>query len=238
MTGPGKYCESDGVRIDYVSWPGSRPELGAVLLVPGMAAPASYWVETPGMVDCLREGGARAVIAVSLRGRGRSGCPGTGWTPEHHHGDLAAVLVAEGVARCHLIGHSAGGVYALGLALGKPGLAASVTMGDYPPVLGALTGAWVRRLEAWAIKEFHPEFPRRLAAESRRVAYSQDLQRLEAPLLVVRGMGETSLLGDDQLSLFRGARRLEIIQVQAGHDVFRSRQAQEACAAFIARADA
>lgn len=238
MTRLQRFCENGEVRIEYLAWAGTRQGLLPAVLVPGMACPASYWAETSGLVERLGGRGARTLVAVSLRGRGGSACPEKGWTPEHHHSDVLAVLAAEGIARCHLVGHSVGGAYALGLALSRPALAATVTMGDYPPFLPFLPCPWVERLEASKAKTFHPDFPRRLAAESVRVDYAPELGSLEAPLLVVQGTGETSLLGDDKLLLFGGARRLEVVQVAAGHDVFLSDEAQEACAAFLARNDA
>ena len=42
-------------------------------------------------VRAIDAAGPRKLIAVSLRGRAASDCPDSGWTPQHHQSDIAAV---------------------------------------------------------------------------------------------------------------------------------------------------
>jgi pimeloyl-ACP methyl ester carboxylesterase len=232
-----KRCDNGGVELEYLLWAGTSSTLAPVLLVPGMAAPAGAWLEPPGFAELLSEGGTRSVMAVSLRGRGASACPERGWTPAHHQLDLVAVLQAEGVSRCHLVGHSVGGVYALGLAVMKPACVASVTMGDYPPGLPRYEQAWARQLEARPEKSFHPDFPRRIVAESEPMDYSAQLRHLQPPLLVLQGTRPGALLKPAHVLRFASARDVDVVQVDADHDVFASDRARAACAAFIRSAD-
>jgi pimeloyl-ACP methyl ester carboxylesterase len=232
-----KTCNDSSVRIEYLLWPAKEPTLPAALLVPGMASAAASWLDAPGFVDALSEKGARSVVAVSLRGRGGSECPETGWTPEAHHADLTAVIAAEGIAPCHVIGHSVGGSYAIGLALERPDLVASLVVGDYPPWLRRPGPDWVRHVESMS-GELDKRFPARIAAESRDVSYGDLLPTLDIPILVLQGTEDGALLNDRDLRRFSGARRLEVVKVRSGHDVFSPKEAQRACIDFLRRADA
>jgi len=233
-----KWCTNAGVRLEYLVWPAASPRLPPALLVPGMAAPAAYWAQFPTLVSLLGHGSERSVIAISLRGTGASDCPTDGWTPEFQHGDIDAVLRAESVERCHLMGHSVGGVFALGFALGASQRVVSLTMGDFPPVIPAHTEAWARDLESWQEKHFHSDFPRRIVEASQRIDYSMRLGELEVPLLVIQGTAPGAALRDEHLSRFEGARQLRILKVPADHDVFADDSCQVACADFICQAEA
>jgi pimeloyl-ACP methyl ester carboxylesterase len=232
-----RYCENGGVQLEYLVWFGTARDL-PVLLIPGLAAPAAYWARHDDFIELLSGGGARTILAVSPRGTGGSDCPEDGWTPDHYQDDLAALLRAEFIERCHVIGHSVGAFHGLGFALRAPRVVASVTMGDFPPVLPEYGRAWVLRMNAMEPKRFHPDFPRRFAAASRRVDYTARLDELEAPLLVVQGTAAGAFLMDEHLLLLRAAPRLEVLKVDTGHDVFASTGCQGACKAFLRRVDA
>lgn len=231
-------CEHDGVRLEYVAWPARQSTRMPVLLVPGMAGSAATWHALPGFVQLLRDDGRRDVFAVSLRGRGGSSCPLTGWTAAHHHADVRGVLDAERIARCHLVGHSVGAAYVLGTALESPERVASVTLGDFGPGLPQYGDAWAARMDAVPEPGFHREFPRRLVAEAVRVDHAPRLAELQVPLLVLQGTQSGSLLSDAELRSYETAPRLEVVRVDAGHDVFSSPDAQAACARFIEASDA
>lgn len=219
------------VRIEYLAWgePGPRTP---VLLVPGMAAPADYWTQHPALLRALLEQGRR-VLAVSLRGRGGSSCPAAGYRPEDHHADMRAVLDAEAVERAHVVGHSVGAAYALGLALARPEAVVSVTMGDHPPLMRRFGLEWIERLEAMSGGAFDEAFPRRIARESASIDYSPAIGSLRAPLLVLQGTQPGALLQASHVGLFERAPRVEIVPVDEGHDVFRSARALDALTAFL-----
>jgi len=234
MTPERRDCRHGSVRLELIAWPAPAGRGLPVLLVPGMAAAAASWVAREGLVGDLRAGGERAVIAVSLRGRGGSDCPAEGWAAADQQGDLLAALDAEGVERCHVIGHSVGGSYALGLALDAPKRVASVVAGDFPPVVPAYGAAWVRRLRSWGSDaSFHRDFPRLVAAGQQRVDLAPRLGELRAPLLVLKGTREGSLLPDTALAAYAGAPGLSVVRVDADHDVFAAPAAGRACAAFL-----
>jgi 2-(acetamidomethylene)succinate hydrolase len=69
-------------------------------------------------------------MAPDMRGHGKSEKPETGYRPEDHARDLAAILNKMGISQAHIVGHSTGGRNALVFAGLYPGVALSLTIID------------------------------------------------------------------------------------------------------------
>lgn len=98
------------------------------------------------------------VVAVDLPGHGDSTSARTDWTVEEFARDVAAVLDAEAVQRCAVVGHSLGGAVAVELARLRPdaigqiiGLDSFHYLGLYP----AIEEGAARRL----LQVFEDDFP-------------------------------------------------------------------------------
>ncbi|MEW5912175.1 MAG: alpha/beta hydrolase [Thermodesulfobacteriota bacterium] len=98
--------------IQLASWPGGEPP---VLALHGLSANCRCWDTVAAAVSPLRR-----LLAVDLRGRGRSDKPAHGYSLEHHVRDMEAVLDQLGQARVALLGHSLGAYIALALAAHSP----------------------------------------------------------------------------------------------------------------------
>ncbi|MEW6426943.1 MAG: alpha/beta fold hydrolase [Thermodesulfobacteriota bacterium] len=107
-----------------------------VVLVHGLASHHAFWYS--GVMVPLRR--RYRVTAYDLRGHGKSAMPTEGYTHVAMADDLAALLDHLGIARCHLIGHSYGGLVALTFALGDPQRLLSLTLADVPVDTGAASG--------------------------------------------------------------------------------------------------
>jgi len=82
-------------------------------------------------------GGGRRVLALDLRGRGRSARDPD---PSHYDvrveaGDTLQVLAAAGIEKAVIVGTSRGGLIAMALAAFRPALLAGVVLNDVGPVL-------------------------------------------------------------------------------------------------------
>jgi len=108
-----------GARISY-----SRTGAGeTVLLIQGVGAVGDAW--TP-QVEALRY--RFNVITFDNRGIGASAITEGRLTIESMADDALAILDAEGVDRCHVVGHSMGGLIAMQLALTSPRRVKSLTL--------------------------------------------------------------------------------------------------------------
>ncbi|WP_368497550.1 alpha/beta fold hydrolase [Herbiconiux sp. A18JL235] len=130
--------ESGGVAIDYeVLGDRSRP---AVLLVHGFSSGRdANWLR-PRWGKALDETGF-SVVALDLRGHGRSGRPHSlaAYALPRFRADLVAVLDAAGVPSVHVLGYSLGARLAWDLALAHPDRVRSLALGG-PPATGSFAG--------------------------------------------------------------------------------------------------
>ncbi len=110
---------SDGARLRIVEW-GDRAD-PPVLLAHGVTATLEDWL--PVVPHLLRAG--RRVVAVDLRGHGRSTLGNDGVSTARLAADLAEVLAARDLRGAAVAGHSIGGYAALALAVHQPAVVAA-----------------------------------------------------------------------------------------------------------------
>lgn len=97
------FIDTNGIRLHYVEHPADGPTL---LLFPGLNANAVFFqgLVHAGLSPALR------VLAIDLRGRGRSDAPETGYTMQDHADDILGMLDGLGIERAVIGGHSFGGL--------------------------------------------------------------------------------------------------------------------------------
>jgi pimeloyl-ACP methyl ester carboxylesterase len=117
----------DGVALFYEEVEGDEPP---VLLVHGLACDHTYFA--PQFEYFARRG--RRVVAVDLRGHGKSDKPHQSYTAQLFAEDLAWMCPQIGLEKPVVIGHSMGGVVALDLAMRYPDLPSVIVMVDAPVV--------------------------------------------------------------------------------------------------------
>ncbi|MBA3304236.1 MAG: alpha/beta hydrolase [Acidimicrobiia bacterium] len=125
----------DGLALHAVVSEGDGPP---VLLVHGLSSNLRLW---DGVADRLAELG-HCVLAVDLRGHGRSDKPDTGYEVAQVADDLVSVIASMGTPPV-VAGQSWGGNVVLELAHRHPGLMAAVALVD---------GGWIElseRFEGW-----------------------------------------------------------------------------------------
>jgi non-heme chloroperoxidase len=111
----------DGAQLHTVR-AGSGPP---VLLVHGLTASSEDWGP---VAERLVDQGLE-VVAVDQRGHGRSTLGRAPFSPRQLGDDLAQVIEALDLDRLVVVGHSMGGMAALSLAVGHPGLLADRVVG-------------------------------------------------------------------------------------------------------------
>ncbi|MFF2371631.1 alpha/beta fold hydrolase [Agromyces sp. NPDC058110] len=164
------------------------------------------------------------VVAIDLRGHGRSDWPGE-YTFELMRDDVIGVLDALGLADITLIGHSMGGTVALLIAEAEPGRIARLVIEDSCPPYprdrttptrpdGPLGFDW----------EVVTAIGPRVNDPSRR--WWPPLADITAPTLVVAG-GPTSHVPQELLVEMSGLiPECELVTIAAGHNVHAARPAE------------
>jgi pimeloyl-ACP methyl ester carboxylesterase len=118
----------DGVALFYEEAPG---EGTPILLVHGWCCDHTYFAP---QFDHFAGRGHR-VVAVDLRGHGRSDKPQQGYTMQLFADDLAWTCQRIGVEKPVVVGHSMGGIVAFDLAARYPDMPSAVVMLDAAVVL-------------------------------------------------------------------------------------------------------
>lgn len=216
------FVDHDGVRLHALDNGRTGTSLPAVLAVPGMG---EYAEEYTWLLDAL---GERRVVVVDVRGRGRSDVPESGYTWEHHIGDLRAVVEALGVDRPIVVAFSRGSSYGLGYALTYPSELRGLVVGDYfarhvglPPEIAEQQ--LQSKIRGTVIADRMSEHAvRQVVAESREVPLWDRLVELECPVLLIRGGRRSALVGDELAAQWRAS--LPSVQIEliadAGHDLW------------------
>ena len=130
-----KWVQNRQVRLEVLEAEGTGR---SILLVPGMLGKAADF--KPEIEKCSPE---YRCLSMSLRGRGKSDSPSSGFTLADHVGDLSAVIAALGGDEpVFLVAHSRGVAYALGLALKNPSRIAGLILLDHPPLHFPFDRSW------------------------------------------------------------------------------------------------
>jgi len=112
-------ASADGVAIAYERAGTGEP----IVLVHGLGSYAGDWRP---QINALSPD--FSVVAIDLRGHGRSGTPPGPYSVPMFASDVAAVIDALGLGPAHVIGLSLGGAVAFQLAVDRPALVRSLTI--------------------------------------------------------------------------------------------------------------
>jgi pimeloyl-ACP methyl ester carboxylesterase len=174
-----------GTAIHYVAVEPEGSTRTPVLVVPGFGEAADEWEAFSQSLD-------RPAVSVSVRGRGLSDAPATGYRWEDHIDDLEAVVNEMGWDQFAIAAYSRGSSYALGLALRFPERTKSLVIADYtarhvglPPEFVEMT---IKR--KWNGRPMSERMPRHavegLQVDAVEIPLWDRLRELKCPLLLVR----------------------------------------------------
>lgn len=217
MTFESYFANRDGVSIHYLD---SRNDstLTPVLICPGLSETAEEYI------DLIKYLWPRRCIALSFRGRGQSSTPSTGYDLRDHVSDIESVVESASLDRFHLFSYSRGVSYALGYARTNSGRIASIIAQDYPAQHKEMAPEWADAyindylIPYGRTENIRPEAVRGIQRESSQI----DLQiPLNVRLLVMRGLLEDGLVGDDDVEIYKSmSPSAEILSFQfSGHSI-------------------
>ncbi|MFF3923973.1 alpha/beta fold hydrolase [Paenibacillus lactis] len=160
-----------------------------LVIIPGLSESAEDYIS---IVQKLTP---RHIIVITLRGRGKSDSPASGYTLEDHISDIDAVARHLGLESFILMGYSRGVSYQLGYAVQHPERIRGLIIGDYPAIHTQLPPGWVEffaSLPPWRGKKLYDRMQagalHALQRESSKVELWDDLTTLTCPALIIRGV--------------------------------------------------
>lgn len=138
------------------------------------------------------------VIALSLRGRGLSSTPETGYALNDHLSDIQAVVKHFNLENYCVLGFSRGAAYAIGWSLINQKNMSGLILVDQPPIHTELSS---KQVEFWSNLEYLGvpilNFMRRkaiegLAREAKEINFSAELLKLKIPVTFFVGRSDES----------------------------------------------
>src|SRR5882672_3012633 len=175
-----RFVNSGSVRLHCLAQE-SDSALTPFLIVPGTFGVAEDYVEE------MTALAPRRCITVSLRGRGRSDAPQSGYQFEDHVADISAAAAQLGSERFAMMGYSMGAAYALGFAAKQVGKIAGLIVGDYPARYRALSAKWAERAVTAMPDRARPEVAEALQRESAEVLLWDSLGSIDCPVMILKG---------------------------------------------------
>lgn len=210
------WLDNRGVRLHYIE--SKRDALQAYR--PLVYIHGAYG-KAEGFLSEMEALSPRRCVAVSLRGRGKSEAPETGYTLDHHISDIAAFVKHLGLGRFCLMGWSVGVAYSIGYASRHPGSVAGLILLDYPARHPAFPPQWADRVLSDRSLDWKPHAVHAIQRESVETPLWDDLARVPCPVLVIGGGQPGSLLKPEHIEKYR--QHLPSVEIvifdNSGHDV-------------------
>lgn len=200
-----------------------RNEQVSLVIIPGLSESVEDYIR---IMEKLTP---RHMVVVTLRGRGLSETPESGYTLDDHISDIDAVIRHLGLRSFVLMGYSRGVSYQLGYAVRNPELIQGLIIGDYPAVHTQLPAGWVEffaSLPPWRGKALYdrmnPQALHALQRESTKVELWDELAHLTCPVLVIRGAKPNSGLSLEAVEHYKTVLpQAQIVEFeQHDHNIF------------------
>lgn len=217
------FVDNSGTNIHYIdSNVNSNCEL-PLIIIPGLSETAEDYLE---LMNYLLP---RRSIAITLRGRGKSDAPLTGYTLEDHISDIEAVINHLQLNEFILIGYSRGVSYTLGYAIAHHHLVKGIILGDYPALHTELPQVWVdyfSSLPPWRGKPLSERMKLHaltgLQKDSKQLMFWDKLSLIECPVLIIRGGKKGSALSEDAAKQYQEnfANATLVVFEESDHNIF------------------
>ncbi len=190
-----RWVNSGSVRLHCLEQESNSP-LTPFLIVPGTFGVAEDYIQEMSALA------PRRCITVSLRGRGQSDAPASGYRFEDHVADIMAAAAELGSEKFAMMGYSMGAAYALGFAADQPGKIAGLIVGDYAARYRALSPKWAERAVASMPDRADPKVAEALQRESSEVLLWDRLSSIGCPSMILKGGQPGSLITSEIAAMY------------------------------------
>lgn len=176
----------------------SSSKVPSLIVISGIWEPAERAIPILSGIDSH-------VVALSLRGRGLSSTPETGYSLDDHLSDIEAVVNHCKLQNYCVLGFSRGASYALGWSLKNQQYMSGLILGDQPPIHTKLSS---KHVEFWSSLEYLGvpilNFMRRTAIEglekeAKEVDFSSRISLLKIPVTLFVGRNKEAKIPSDIL---------------------------------------
>ncbi|ALC90744.1 hypothetical protein AM500_13820 [Bacillus sp. FJAT-18017] len=208
-----KWIRSKEVKLHYLESSLDDNHLTPLVYVPG----ALNFAEQS--VALLQEFKPRKCISMSLRGRGKSDAPATGYSFYDHVHDIESVVMDSQVHEYCVMAYSMGVPYAIEYASRTRGLKGLILC-DYPAAYPSIPKSWAERvLSRSYINQEMEHVVKGIQRESAAINLDQNLTRIEVPVLIIKGGTTKSLLTEEETERYKMIlKNVRVVELaEAGH---------------------
>ncbi|MBK9246920.1 MAG: alpha/beta hydrolase [Ignavibacteria bacterium] len=163
-------------------------------------------------------------IIISLRGRGKSSSPVTGYSLSDQASDIQAVIECEKIESFVLFGHSVGSTIGIRAARNFPNNIKALVMGDFPPFYPPFDENWVAHVLSYGDGiDITPIALHGIARDAEYIDVIDELNALKCDSYAIKASGEDSLLRtEDAQKLQELCPRCTILELpESGHEMIR-----------------
>ena len=198
------FVQNGDVRLHAIDNKSGNHEQVPLLIVPGLAESAADYID---LIDYLAP---RRCVAITLRGRGLSDAPMSGYSLRDHVSDIAAARATIDHENICLMAFSRGVAYGLGYAVDHALDLVGLILGDYPAFHSSLPPEFAERFlgTTWrgkpASERIAAHALRAIQIEAQEVVFWDRLDVIDCPSLILHGAEESgALLSGDNLDRYR-----------------------------------
>lgn len=217
------FVNNNGINIHFVVTNAHLKEKTPLVIIPGLSESAEDYIS---VIEKLPP---RHCIIITLRGRGKSDTPETGYSLDDHISDIEAVVTHLELKDFILFGYSRSVSYALKYTLKNKNLIKGLIIGDYPAIHTQLPQGWVEffsSLPPWRGKPLSQRMSQKalhgIQKESAQVIFWDDLSTIECPVLIIRagkhGAGLSLEAGEQYLEKIPQAKL--VVFDESDHNIF------------------
>ena len=212
------WAGNEGIRLHYLDSGSSDPRLTPLIFIPGALGSAELYKSE------FESFAPRRCVAISLRGRGNSDAPRTGYALKDHANDIAAVIDAAKLSHFALIAFSMGVPYAIQFCYESSVPLAGMIIVDYPARYRKLKAEWAAQVrESFSADVAKPHVVDALVRDSSDVELWDGLDRIQCPVLVLRGASAGALLSPELAGRYEEhLPNVEIVEfLESGHELWK-----------------
>jgi pimeloyl-ACP methyl ester carboxylesterase len=188
------WVRNKDLRIHYIDNTGPSAET-PLIIIPGLTETGREYI---GIIKALQP---RRALVVTMRGRGESDTPESGYSLEDHVSDIKSVVDHIDIENFVLFGFSRGVSYALGYAVKHPERLSGMIVGDYPAIQADFPEGWanlvVEKSKGAALSNMTIDTLKEIEKDSREVHFLPALKHLNCPVLILRGSNEDTGLSEE-----------------------------------------
>lgn len=211
-----RWANSEGVKVHYLESEDYDNQLTPLVYVPGALNYAEQSVEL------MQEFKQRKTISMSLRGRGKSDAPITGYSFIDHVKDIDAVILHSKVKEYCLMAYSMGVPYCIKHASKSPYLK-GIIICDYPAKYPSIPESWTERVHSRSyMKKEMNHVVEGIQKASTNIELYNDLKLIGVPVLIIKGGTEDSLLSDIETEKYKiNLQDVFVVELrESGHELW------------------